>query len=137
MPYPTFNTPTPYPPYALPGPSNAPPYPPYHIKSPFDTQSNSPAEGDQTQRSPSDDDVGIQYPTIADFFAELTETESNEHYFTTYTEAFHNNGYYRVNKLADKDLTVGHMMEIIDHLKEGTTWVIKNKVLNKVKSRTA
>ena len=61
------------------------------------------------------------------------KTASTEHYFTVYTEAFHNNGYYRIDELADVGLTVGHMIEIIDHLKEGTARVIKSKALDKVK----
>ena len=115
----------------LPGASIAPPYSPYLTKSPFDVQINSLTEGDC--ESPSDGDENLRYPTVTEFFAELTETESSEHYFTNYTEAFRENGYYRVNQLADENLTVGHMMEIIDHLKEGTAWVIKNKALDRVK----
>ena len=61
------------------------------------------------------------------------ETDSTEHYFTNYTEAFRDNGYYRVDQLADENFTVGHMMEIIHHLKEGTAWVIKKRASDKVK----
>jgi len=40
-------------------------------------------------------------------------------------EEFHNKGYYQINKLVDEDLTVSHIVEIIDDLKEGTARVIK------------
>ena len=129
-PYPTSSPPVPYPPYTLPNLSNAPPYP-YLTQSPFSIPSNLPAEGDI--RSPSDSDEDLQYPTISEFFAELMETESSEHYFTNYTEGFHDNGYYRVDQLADKSLTTDHMTEIVNHLKEGTARVIKKKALDKVK----
>ena len=48
-------------------------------------------------------------------------------------EDFRRKGYYRVDELAAEDLTVGHMVEVIGHLKEGTARVIKCKVLAKVK----
>ena len=54
------------------------------------------------------------------------------HYSTAYTAAFHKNGYYHIDQLTDKRLTVEHMMEIISHLKEGTAWVIKREVLKRV-----
>ena len=85
------------------------------------------------RRSPSDDNLDIQYPSIAEFFAELTETKSSEHHFMTYMEAFRDEGYYRINELTAEDLTVGHMVEIIDHLKEGTAQVIKCKAVEKIK----
>ena len=128
-PYPTPSAPVRYPPYALPNLSNSPPYP--YPKSPFDVPFGPPTEGDLRFLSDSDED--LQYPTITEFFEELAETESSEHYFTNYTEAFHENGYYRVDQLADEGLTTGHMTEIINHLKEGTARVIKNKALDKVK----
>jgi hypothetical protein len=120
-PYPVPSAPVPYPPYTLPGPSNPSSYPPYLT----DNSINSPAEGDR--RSPGDGDEDLHYPTITEFFAELMETESSEHYFTSFTDAFHNNGYYRIDELVDEDLTVGHMVDIIGQLKEGTARVIKKK----------
>ena len=117
----------PYPPYTLPGPSNAPSYPAHHAD-----HSPSPAtEGDHG--SPGDSYKDLQYPTTAEFFAELMETESHRHYFTDYTEAFHDNGFYRIDQLADENLDVNHMMDIIDHLQEGTARVIKKRALAKVK----
>ena len=129
MPYPAWNAQAPYPPYGFPGSSNAPSYPPHSTNTP----SNIPDEGGLSHRSPSDDDDEIEYPSVAEFLVELTETESSEHSFTNYVEAFRNEGYYRVDELAAEDLTVGHMVEIIDHLKEGTARVIKRKALAKVK----
>ena len=131
MPYQAANMPASYPSYPLPGPSTAPPYPLHFTGDPSDIPSNSLTEGDCG--SPSDGDEGVQYPTIAEFFTELMKTASTEHYFTDYTEAFRNNGYYRIDELADVGLTIGHMIEIIDHLKEGTAQVIKSKALDKVK----
>ena len=126
-PYPVPSAPAPYPPYTLPGPSNAPSYMPYHTDHSF----NSPTEGDC--RSPGDSDEDLQYPTTAEFFAELMETESSRHYFTNYTDAFHDKGFYRIDQLADENLDVNHMMEIVEDLKEGTARVIKTKALAKVK----
>ena len=132
-PYSTFNPLASYPPYTSTSPSNVPPYPPYPTKSHSSFPPNSPTERDQTYRSPSDDDNSLRYPSIAELFTELMETESNEHHFTNYTDAFHDNGYYRVNKLTHEGLTMTHMMEIVDHLKEGTIQAIKKKALDKVK----
>jgi len=132
-PYMAPNVPAPYPPSTISGPSIAPFYPPFSAETPTNIPSNSTAEGYQTRRSPSYDDKDVRYPSIAEFFAELMETESSEHYFTNYTEAFRNEGYYRVDELAHEDLTVGYMVEIIDHLKEGTARVIKRKAVDKVK----
>jgi hypothetical protein len=126
-PYPVPSAPVPYPPYTLPGPSNPLFYPPYLT----DNSINSPAEGDHG--SPGNSDEDLHYPTIAEFFTELMETESSEHYFTSYTDGFHDNGYYRINELVDEDLTVGHMVNIVDHLKEGTARVIKRKASDKVR----
>ena len=133
MPYPPFNAPVPYPEYTSPGPSNAPSYPLCLTNNPPDVTSNLPTEGDQLCWSPSDDGTDVRYPSIAEFFSELMETESTEHHFTDYTEFFHHQGYYRVDQLADECLTVGHMVEIIEHLKEGTARVLKNKALDRVK----
>ena len=60
-------------------------------------------------------------------------TESGYHYFTNYTDSFHEQGYYRVDELADDSFTVEHMMEIIKYLKEGTARVIKKRAVKKVR----
>ena len=76
-----WNTQMPHPPYGFPGPSNAPPYPPHSINNPSNVVPN---EGGSSCRSPSDDkneDDRIEYPSIAEFFAALAETESDEHCF--------------------------------------------------------
>lgn len=130
MPYPPSSPPVPYPPPTLAGPSSGLSYPPYLIKNPFDVSFSSPIE--QDCKSPSDDEEDLHYPAINEFFMEL-ETENDEHCFTDYTNAFRSNGYYRTDQLADESLTVDHMVKIIDHLKEGTARLIKNKALNKVK----
>ena len=107
-PYSTFNPLASYPPYTSTGPSNVPPHPPYPTKSHSSFPPNSPTERDQMHRSPSDDDNSLWYPSITEFFTELMETESNEHHFTNYTDAFHDNGYYCVDELTDKGLTMAH-----------------------------
>jgi len=150
----TFNTPYNYPsgpfpawfPYPAAGPSNVPPYPswlipgpshaPFHPPHPPIVYPNIPPNlptNEGTRRSPSEDGQDYEYPTISDFFEELTTTESGYHYFTNYTDSFHGQGYYRVDELADESLTVEHMVKIIEHLKDGTARVIKNKALEKVR----
>ena len=122
-PYPAWNAPAPYPQYGPPSPSNALPYPPHSTDGPSSL----------SHRSAGDGDNEIEYPSITEFFTELMETESSEHYFTSYVEAFRDEGYYRVDELAAEDLTIGHMVEVIPQLKEGTARVIKRKALAKVK----
>ena len=132
-PYPAFDMPVPYHLYTTSSSANAPHYSPHFTKSPSDVPPGPLTEDGQIHRSPSDDDEDIQYPSITEFFTELEKTSSSEHYFESYTAAFHDNGYYRIDELADEGLTVGHMMEIVNHLKEGTARVIKREAMNKVK----
>ena len=94
---------------------------------------SNPLVGKETRGSPSDNEQDLEYPTISDFFEELMTTESGSHYFTTYTEFFHNQGYYRIDQLTDESVTVEHMVKIIEQLKDGTARVIKKKALEKVK----
>ncbi|KAF9653507.1 hypothetical protein BDM02DRAFT_3225543 [Thelephora ganbajun] len=149
-----FNAPYPYvpspfagwPPYLAPGSSNILPYPPWPVPGPSHTPfhplhppsvpSNvptNPSANEEAPPPPSDDDRDFEYPTISDFFEGLMATESGRHYFTNYTDSFHNQGYYRVDELADESLTVEHMVKMIENLKDGTARVIKNKALEKVR----
>jgi hypothetical protein len=122
----------PYPSWPIPGPSHTPFYPSYPPAIHPNIPSN-PLTNEVSCRSPSDDDQDFEYPTISDFFEELMTTESGRHYFTTYTDSFHDQGYYRVDELADESLTVDHMVNMIEQLKDGTARVIKNKALEKVR----
>jgi len=134
LPYPTAGPSNiqPYPPWPTPGPSHLPFYPSYPPAIHSNIPPN-PLTNEITHGSTSDDDQDLEYPTISDFFEELTTTENGHHYFTSYTNSFHEQGYYRVDELADESLTVDHMVNIIDQLKDGTARAIKNKALEKVR----
>ncbi|KAF9785386.1 hypothetical protein BJ322DRAFT_1108826 [Thelephora terrestris] len=117
--------------WPIPGASHAPFNPAQSPAFHFNT-SNPPVDED-LPRSPDSDDQDLEYPTIATFFEELEETESNRHHFTNFTEAFYEKGYYRVDELANESLTVEHMVEIIEYLKDGTARLIKSKAETKVR----
>ena len=133
LPYPTAGPSNiqPYPPWPTPGPSHLPFYPSYPPAIHSNIPPN-PLTNEITHGSTSDDDQDLEYPTISDFFEELTTTENGYHYFTRYTNSFHEQGYYQVDELADESLTVDHMVNIIDQSKDGTARAIKNKALEKV-----
>ena len=124
-------------PYYLPhhpaGPSRSPHYPPYPVAS----SSSNPLTGESERRSPSneDEDEDVTYPTISEFLKHLgtVETDTDFHYFTSYTESFHQKGYYRIDQLADENFTIKDMMESIANLREGTAREIKKRAAKKVK----
>lgn len=110
----------PYPLWPMPGPSHAPFYPSYPP-----VPSNIPSSNEVAPRSLSNEGSDLEYPSIADFFEDLMNSEDNHHYFTNFMDVFHEQGYYRVDHLADESLMVEHMTRIIEQLKDGTAWVIK------------
>ena len=122
--------------YPVAGPLNVQPYPSWQAPYPPTTHSNVPSIPPTDEgpcRSPSNDSEDLEYPTISNFFEELTASENGHHYFMNYTDFFHKQGYYRINQLADKSLTVEHMMKMIEHLRDGTAQVIKMRVVKKVR----
>jgi len=143
MPYPTAgpsNAPH-YLPHPFAGPLNVPYYPSHPITSASIISSN-PLVNEGVRRSPSNNDDNndngdngdnIQYPSISEFFTELTKNEGGFHYFENYTDAFHQSGFYRIDQLADETFTVNDMLKSIEHLKEGTARVIKKRAVEKVK----
>jgi len=122
-----------YPSHYPAGPPSTPHYPPDPIASSL----SQPLVEDDGRKSgsPSDDDEDILYPTISDFLKQLatTETGSDFHYFTNYTDGFHQKGFYRINQLADESFSVKDMMESIVNLKEGTARLIKKWAVKQVK----
>lgn len=120
-----------FPPHHLAGPSSTPHYPPYPVAS----TSSRLLDREGERGSPSDDDEDVTYPAISEFLEQLatTETETDFHYFTNYTEDFHQKGFYHIDQLADKTFTVKDMTESIVNLKEGTARVIKKRAVKKVK----
>lgn len=93
---------------------------------------SNPLPDDIAPESPSDNEEHFEYPTIDDFFEGLMITENNRHNFTDFTESFHEQGYYQIDELADESVTVGHMVNIISGMRDGTARVIKKRVLEKV-----
>jgi hypothetical protein len=108
-----------------------PPHPPFY--QPYPPAASLGSSANNITTSPSDDDEHIEYPTITDFFGDLMDTESYRHNFTEYTNTFNQQGYYRVDELADESVTSEHLVKIIPNLKDGTARVIKKRVAEKVK----
>ncbi|KAF9778370.1 hypothetical protein BJ322DRAFT_1025084 [Thelephora terrestris] len=118
--------------YPTPGLLNPPFYPPYPPTSHANNFSDTPADK-RRHRSPSVDDQHIEYPSVSEFLAELEAADRGHHYFTNYTDFFHEQGYFHLNELADASLTTEHMMDIIPDMKDGTAHAIKNSALARVK----
>jgi len=128
-------------PYYLPhhpvGPSSVQHYPPY----PTAGSSSDPLTEEGGRGSPSDEDKDkdkdedVTYPTISEFLKQLgaTEAATDFHYFISYTDSFHQKGFYRINQLADETFTIKDMMESIENLREGTAREIKKRAMKKVK----
>jgi len=111
----------PGPSYPVSGPSSAPFYPLYPTPPYAGTLPNPPTNEGRC-RSPSDDGQSIEYPTISDFLAELTTADRSHHYFSNYTDYFHQQGYFHLDELADESLTAEHMMGMI-HWGQGGTYL--------------
>lgn len=121
-----------YPSWPTPNPTYGPFLPPYPPATYPNIPSGPPID-DDAPKSPKSEGQDFEYPTISDFFEDLMKTEGDRHYFTNYTEYFHDQGYYRIDQLADESLTVEHMVKIIGQLKDGTARIIKNRALEKVR----
>jgi len=108
-------------------------YPLYSIadspSGPLPAECGSPSDEDE------DEDEDVTYPTISEFLKQLgaMETGTDFHYFTSYTDSFHDKGFYRINQLADETFTVKDMMASVVNLREGTAREIKRRAVKKVK----
>ena len=97
-------------PYAMAGSVSVPPGPSYQIpppSHPATSMSNTPFYSPhstiqynnnngnpENHQQPSDDDEDVEYPTITAFLEELEVNDRDHHYFTHFTEAFHQHCYY-------------------------------------------
>lgn len=115
----------------MPGPSQTPFYPSQPPPTCSNVLPNHLADND-IPKSPSDEG-DFEYPSISNFFEDLTKTESGDHYFTDYILSFQAQGYYQIDQLADESLTVEHMLKMIELLKDGTARVIKKRAVEKVR----
>lgn len=121
-----------YPPWSMSLLPHTPFYPQYPPTTHPDAVPNPPINK-ETSQSPDDDDQHFEFPSIVDFFDNLTITESSHHNFMDYVVSFHEQGYYDVDQLADKSLTAEHLVQIIPDLKDGTARVIKRKATERVR----